>query len=161
MSEAGTRDASYESAGKYVVNSSDVLIAVWNGEAAAGQGGTAEIVKYARSIGHPLIWINSESGEVRYEWDKRIVLDSLRSLEDYNTKRLHPRKVRNFSGWRYEDIMTKGRAAGIPEDLLDVGRKALPAHILHYELIGLDASCVRRRLCGYFPDFSRTISTAG
>lgn len=46
---AGTdREQAYEAAGRAMVDASDVLIAVWDGLPAAGRGGTAEIVEYAR-----------------------------------------------------------------------------------------------------------------
>lgn len=38
-------------AGRSVVNNSDLLIAVWDGQPAAGKGGTADIVDYARRRG--------------------------------------------------------------------------------------------------------------
>jgi hypothetical protein len=49
-----TREAAYEAAGRAVVDGSDVLVAVWDGEASRGQGGTAEIVAYARAKGIPV-----------------------------------------------------------------------------------------------------------
>lgn len=38
-------------AGHRVVEDSDVLLAVWNGQPAAGKGGTADVVEYARRSG--------------------------------------------------------------------------------------------------------------
>lgn len=46
-----TREAAYERAGHVVVDGSDVLVALWDGAGSRGQGGTAEIVEYARSKG--------------------------------------------------------------------------------------------------------------
>ena len=46
-----TREEAYEAAGRAVVDGSDVLLALWDGEASRGQGGTAEIVEYARERG--------------------------------------------------------------------------------------------------------------
>jgi hypothetical protein len=43
-----TEKAFYE-AGKEVVNRSEILIAVWDGKAARGLGGTADIVHFAQS----------------------------------------------------------------------------------------------------------------
>ncbi len=61
------RAASYEKGGHYVVENCDVLIAIWNGKAAAGQGGTAEIVEYARSLRKHIFWIHSENGKIKEE----------------------------------------------------------------------------------------------
>jgi len=55
-----SREKAYERVGHYVVDQCDVLIALWDGEPSRGQGGTAEIVEYARAsveqrepINHP------------------------------------------------------------------------------------------------------------
>ena len=49
------------------VDGSDVLIAVWDGEPARGRGGTAEVVAYARSLGKPVVLIDSNTLEVTRE----------------------------------------------------------------------------------------------
>ena len=49
-----TREAAYERAGHVVVEGSDVLVALWDGAGSRGQGGTAEIVEYARARGVPV-----------------------------------------------------------------------------------------------------------
>jgi hypothetical protein len=52
-----TRDEAYEAAGRYVVEHSQVLIAVWDGQPARGRGGTASTVARARQCGLPMAWI--------------------------------------------------------------------------------------------------------
>ncbi len=52
-----SREAAYATAGRTVVDRSDVLIALWDGEPAAGTGGTAEVVAYARRLGRPIAWV--------------------------------------------------------------------------------------------------------
>jgi len=49
LDPAATREEAYERVGHYVVNHCDLLIAIWDGQESRGQGGTAEIVAYARS----------------------------------------------------------------------------------------------------------------
>ena len=60
-----TREAGYLAAGMYVLNHSDVLIAVWDGAPANGMGGTSEIVAEARRRGMPMAWVQiaGEEGE--------------------------------------------------------------------------------------------------
>lgn len=43
-----------------VVDRSDILIAIWDGQPAKGRGGTGDVVAYARKIQKPLAWILSE-----------------------------------------------------------------------------------------------------
>ncbi len=53
------REEGYLAAGKYVLENSDVLLAVWDGKPAQGAAGTAEIVALARERGLPLAWIHA------------------------------------------------------------------------------------------------------
>ncbi len=52
-------DEAYLAAGQWIVDHSDLLIVVWNGYPAAGKGGTADVVSYARSIGRPFIHVHT------------------------------------------------------------------------------------------------------
>jgi hypothetical protein len=53
-------DESYEAAGRLVLNQSDLLIAIWNGEQRNLRGGTSQIVVEAISRNIPVIWIDSK-----------------------------------------------------------------------------------------------------
>lgn len=55
--------AFYE-AGKYVADSSDLLIAIWNGEDSKGLGGTADIVNYCLRLKKPVIHLDTSSLEI-------------------------------------------------------------------------------------------------
>lgn len=56
---------SYEAVGRYVVRNCDLLIALWDGQPAEGQGGTAEIVRFAARSDLPVWWIDAETGAPR------------------------------------------------------------------------------------------------
>jgi len=59
---AGSRaraDAAYEAVGRLVVGECDALLAVWDGAPAAGRGGTAQIVDYAKALGRPVAWVHA------------------------------------------------------------------------------------------------------
>jgi hypothetical protein len=51
-------ELAYLAAGKYIVDRSDLLLAVWDGKPARGLGGTADVVAYARESGKrvSVIW---------------------------------------------------------------------------------------------------------
>jgi hypothetical protein len=53
------RVEAYLAAGKYILENSDCLIAVWDGRHAQGMAGTGEIVARARERGLALIWIHA------------------------------------------------------------------------------------------------------
>jgi len=54
-----SRQAAYLAAGRRVVERSEAVIAVWDGQRARGPGGTADIVALARQSGKPVLWISS------------------------------------------------------------------------------------------------------
>ena len=82
LAPAPTRDDAYSQAGRYILDRSDVLLGVWDGEGAHGIGGTGEIVGLARARRLPFAWVmagnrmpgtleptslGSRQGEVRLE----------------------------------------------------------------------------------------------
>jgi len=60
------QDEQYYDCGIQTVTGSQVLVALWDGQPSRGAGGTEEMVAYARKIGHPVAWIHSESGELKW-----------------------------------------------------------------------------------------------
>lgn len=54
LEKTGTDEEAFFAAGKRVVDLADEVIAVWNGKPAAGLGGTADVVDYARAAGKPV-----------------------------------------------------------------------------------------------------------
>lgn len=54
---APSREDAYLAAGLAVLDRSDALLAIWDGQEARGRGGTAEIVAEARSRALPLTWV--------------------------------------------------------------------------------------------------------
>lgn len=51
--------AAYEALGRELVGRSRLLVTVWDGEPAAGKGGTPEVVEHAVKLGRPVVWISS------------------------------------------------------------------------------------------------------
>ena len=62
---SGTDEESYLAAGRRVVELSDLLFTVWNGQPAKGDGGTANIVAYGIERLVPLVHINPIDRSVR------------------------------------------------------------------------------------------------
>jgi len=58
LSWKGQAERAFFEAGKYIVNNCDVLFAVWDGAAAEGLGGTADVVDYARQCNRKVVHIN-------------------------------------------------------------------------------------------------------
>lgn len=54
-----SRNAAYEAAGREVLDRSDLLVTIWDGQDAQGQGGTGAIVRQARARGLPIAWVHA------------------------------------------------------------------------------------------------------
>ncbi|NNC48775.1 MAG: hypothetical protein HKO13_10155 [Sphingomonas sp.] len=52
--------AAYEAAGRVVLAQSDILIAIWDGEAARGRGGTTQVIAEAVALHQPVIHIDAK-----------------------------------------------------------------------------------------------------
>jgi len=55
----GADDIAYERAGRIVMEQSDFLIAIWDGEPAAGRGGTTQMVEEALAQNVPVFWLHA------------------------------------------------------------------------------------------------------
>lgn len=60
--ERARRHAAYSEAGDFMLRHADILVVLWNGGAAGGQGGTAELVERAAQYGIPVIWFPAKTG---------------------------------------------------------------------------------------------------
>jgi hypothetical protein len=56
----------FMNAGTWIVEHSDVLVAVWNGLPARGEGGTADDVKMALRVKHSVWHVDTDSLTTRY-----------------------------------------------------------------------------------------------
>jgi len=61
--EGGKADEAYEAAGRAMLDTSDILIAVWDGQGARGRGGTGQIVAEAARRGRPVVWVHVGGGK--------------------------------------------------------------------------------------------------
>jgi hypothetical protein len=68
MEKSPDRVTAYENAGRYILDHSDLLIALWDGKNNGRRGGTSHMVDLARSMKKPLFWIHALRPEViRFE----------------------------------------------------------------------------------------------
>jgi hypothetical protein len=117
--KAQTRRMAYEQGGNFVVGRSDVLIALWDGQEARGQGGTAEIVALARQRQLPLFWIDtSEPYTMHVEHadfdDVRPLAELGRQFETYNRTDLNSAKVTDAVHVQTLSLATSADRSGVP-----------------------------------------------
>ena len=78
---AETDQSAYAQAGAWMLERVDMLLAIWNGGAARGVGGTAEIVATARARKVPIVWIRASAPyEVRVltsDSDQKVALQEI------------------------------------------------------------------------------------
>ena len=66
-SDSAVRPRGYLDCGLATVDGADLMIAIWDGKASRGPGGTAQIVEHARLVQKPLIVISPDGLEVKRE----------------------------------------------------------------------------------------------
>ncbi len=110
-----SRADAYEQAGRYVVEQCDVLLAVWNGRPADGQGGTAEIVRYALDNHCPVIWINAENpAQIKVVPGRGIGPEPFLALDRYNAERVDRQKLERQRLDETAFLAARVAAAGMP-----------------------------------------------
>jgi hypothetical protein len=53
------REEAYQAAGEYIVNSVDIMVAIWDGRKEHGAGGTGFVVRLAQQRHLPIAWIKA------------------------------------------------------------------------------------------------------
>jgi hypothetical protein len=104
------REAAYLEGGMRVVDRSDAMLAIWDGEPARGTGGTAEIVAYADAIGRPVRWLRVDpaAGVIGIrERREHAVPDDLGPLS--------PRAFRALDSYNSQSVRVADDVAGAPE----------------------------------------------
>jgi len=56
---ADSRELAYLAAGRYILENSDVLISIWDGNSSRGTAGTGDLITIAREHSLPLAWIHT------------------------------------------------------------------------------------------------------
>lgn len=62
-SAESSRNLAYLRLGQQVVDASEIVIAIWNGQRPNGLGGTADVVRYALEHGRSILWIHRDHPE--------------------------------------------------------------------------------------------------
>ena len=81
-------EQAYAAVGAAVLEESDLLLALWDGERARGRGGTGEVVDSALAQGTPVIWIDARPPH------RVVVLPARVSLEEWWRGRDEARDLR-------------------------------------------------------------------
>ncbi len=127
LNETKSRGDAFYQVGRYTVDNCDILIAVWNGKPAAGKGGTAAIVKYARANNKWIYWINSENGIISEEGNKE---NEFKYLKIYNNEDINKNSINNSLNKRYKKCINKANEHNLSSNLINkLTEKLLPQSI--------------------------------
>jgi len=131
-----SRKLAYTQVGEYVVDHSDVLIALWDGKDAHGEGGTAEIVALARSREVPLFWIFSEPGyEVQKQLGRGVPRRPFEDVDAYNCERISTARLNQNVREQQSRWGEAATYAGIPtQELQPFVRWILP-HLVRANML--------------------------
>ncbi len=99
-SELGERRKSaYQNIGRYVVDTCDILIAIWDGEPSHGKGGTQEIIEYANNINCPIIIISiKDHTNITLSCDKKQGLNAkpIKKMDAFNAIKFNTDKISRY-----------------------------------------------------------------
>jgi hypothetical protein len=129
--------AAYEQAGRTVVQSCDLLIAIWDGRAAGGQGGTAEIVEYARRSGRTIFRIDARTGRFTEERQSDLALEALERLDAYNSEHLSHAEAAAAGEAKVAGLDEQAQRAGLASGALaSLGDHLMP-HFVRADLLAV------------------------
>jgi hypothetical protein len=136
LAKTDTRNGAYEQVGRFVVENCDVLIAIWDGKPAAGQGGTAEIVKYANDIGRSVFLINSIDGNLTIDQLDEHTLEFIKKLAIYNNEHLSEKKIESAIKFQYNALIERNKNLDI-EPFLKLLKNTFIPHYVRADLLAL------------------------
>jgi hypothetical protein len=123
------RRQAYEDVGRYVVTHCDVLLALWDGGEGRGRGGTANMVRYARDIGRPIVVIlTRESGGVEVHAGAGIRTESFFNIDAFNSFTMSEATIDAYVNNIYNDVFDNPSGQQLPADLKAVVREYLLPH---------------------------------
>jgi hypothetical protein len=123
------RERAYEDVGRHVVRHCDVLLALWGGETARGKGGTADTVAYARSIGRPVVVIDTDRPfGIEVHAGDGIRTDTFAQIDAFNAFDMPAVDVTSYVESIYRDLFDNESGRSLSPDLKSTVRRRLLAH---------------------------------
>jgi hypothetical protein len=117
LPRGGDRRDAYQRVGHYVVNRSDVVIAVWDRKPPRGKGGTAEIVTHARERQTPL-YLVAPHGEhaVVAERTGGFAADEHREIDVFNGATIAPAEFAGEVVAQTDRLVAAAREVGLADE---------------------------------------------
>jgi len=118
--QAELRRESYRRVGEYLVDHCDVLIAVWDGQPARGQGGTGAVVQYAGEQDRPVIRVWGETITV---YNPGVDAAAPDAIDRFNRQAITPERRADYAKNLEEELFVKPpSAASLPAGVREMVR---------------------------------------
>ncbi|WP_348263918.1 hypothetical protein P8935_05115 [Telmatobacter sp. DSM 110680] len=135
--QAEVRRDAYSKVGEFVVDHCDVLIAIWDGEASRGRGGTAETVQYALEQKRPVIRVWGESYELlNRESSNGLDASALKGIDQFNRLFVAPdekaRYIKNLDKSYFEE---PNSAYEVPANVREIVNDCLFPHYVRASIM--------------------------
>jgi hypothetical protein len=138
LPEAASRNEAYEKVGRYVVDQCDILIAVWDGKPSGGQGGTADIVQYARDTECPIVIVRTDDhGSITVEWGHTLDTRPFRELDVYNSERVNAHEYEKQLQEMQTSFLSNAERSGLPVNDVDAIAQYIVRHYVQADITAL------------------------
>jgi hypothetical protein len=135
ISSKKTREEECFEIGQSIVQSCDVLVAIWDGKPSLSPGGTSEMVKYARMVGRTLFWIHRETGKIIEERHGDGILESLEYFNSFNGESVREEPLRNRCTYRYGRLAEIAQVWRLNPDVLLPLKTSLLPHFVRVQML--------------------------
>jgi len=128
---AEAKRQAYVDVGRYTVDHCDLLIALWDGQPARGEGGTAKVVEYAKEVGRPLVVISTTAPyEVELSVGHALSAEAFSRLEAFNSFPIPEAKQAEYVENAYRDIFEAHDAPAVcDENKAEIRSRLLPVYV--------------------------------
>jgi len=138
---AEAKKQAYEDVGRYIVNHSDVLIAIWDELPSQGKGGTANIVQYAKSKGCPIFIINpnlpEEIKSIKGNGLDKDLFKQIDKFNSYGTDEKTWNKCSDENSKQFFSNRETGDQYNLPEQNKTIINEFLLPYYTHSEIFAL------------------------
>ena len=143
---AEAKRQAYLDVGRYTVDHCDLLIALWDGQPARGEGGTGEVVEYAKGLGRPLVVISTAAPyEVGLSVGQGLSAEAFSRLDAFNSFRVAEAEQTAYVENAYNDIFGREDAPEVrDENKAEIRSRLLPVYV-HASIIAKHGQKVHGR----------------
>ncbi|MCD4696005.1 MAG: hypothetical protein K8S16_07165 [Bacteroidales bacterium] len=126
-----SRHKAYKSAGEYVVDHCDVLIAIWDGKESKRKGGTKNIIDYAKKVKRPIIIISANPpNDISIIRGNGLNAEAIQYIEQFNTIEVLEGKQNSKIDEKYEQLFDNPEGKSISS----TAKSMIKKHIIPFYL---------------------------